>query len=74
MTGCWAARGVQAEPLRECARRLVMQVQIAQGNVAEAIHTYREYRSLLRQELGLEPSPLMDQLIQPLHRPAMTSS
>jgi len=69
-----ALAGVQAEPLREIARRLVMQVQIAQGNVAEAVHTYREYRSLLRQELGLEPSPLMDQLIQPLHRPAMTSS
>jgi len=62
-----ALAGVQAEPLRESARRLVMQVQIAQGNLADAIHSYREYQSLLRQELGLKPSPLMDQLIQPLH-------
>jgi len=64
-----ALAAVQAEPLRESARRLVVQVQIAQGNAAEAIRSYREYQSLLRQELGLEPSPLMDQLIQPLASP-----
>jgi DNA-binding SARP family transcriptional activator len=62
-----ALAAVQAEPLRESARRLVVQVQIAQGNAAEAIHSYREYQSLLHQELGLEPSELMVQLIQPLH-------
>ncbi|HEY7430145.1 MAG TPA: BTAD domain-containing putative transcriptional regulator [Streptosporangiaceae bacterium] len=61
-----ALAGAQAEPLRESAHRLVVQVQIAQGNAAEAIRSYREYRSLLLRELGLEPSPLMGQLIQPL--------
>jgi len=66
-----ALAAVQAEPLRESARRIVVQVQIAQGNAAEAIHFYRAYQSLLRQELGLEPSPLMDQLIQPLASPVM---
>ena len=64
-----ALAAVQAEPLRESARRLVVQVQIAQGNVAEAIHSYHGYQSLLREELGLEPSPLMDQLIQVLASP-----
>jgi DNA-binding SARP family transcriptional activator len=64
-----ALAAVQAEPLRESARRLVVQVQIAQGNAAEAIRSYREYQALLRQELGLEPSLLMDQLIQPLASP-----
>jgi len=59
-----ALAAVQAEPLRESARRLVVQTQIAQGNAAEAIHSYREYRSLLHHELGLQPSRLMDQLIQ----------
>jgi DNA-binding SARP family transcriptional activator len=62
-----ALAAVQAEPLRESARRLVVQVQIARGNVAEAIRFYHEYQSLLHQELNLEPSQLMDQLIQPLH-------
>lgn len=61
-----ALAAVQAEPLRESARRLVVQVQLAQGNAAEAIHSYREYQSLLHDELGIEPSRLMDQLIQPL--------
>jgi DNA-binding SARP family transcriptional activator len=60
-----ALAAVQAEPLRESARRLLMRVQIAQGNAAEAIHSYRVYQSLLHDELGLKPSPLMDQLIQP---------
>ena len=64
-----ALAAVQAEPLRESARRLLVQVQIAQGNTAEAIYSYREYRSLLHHELGLEPSRLMDQLIQPLASP-----
>jgi DNA-binding SARP family transcriptional activator len=64
-----ALAAVQAEPLRESARRLVVQIQIAQGNAAEAIHSYREYRSLLHHELGLQPSRLMDQLIQPLASP-----
>jgi len=62
-----ALAAVRAEPLRESACRLVVQVQIAQGNAAEAIRSYHEYQSLLRQELSLEPSRLMDQLIQPLH-------
>jgi len=61
-----ALAAVQAEPLRESARRLVMRIQIAQGNAAEAIHCYHDYESLLRKELGLMPSPLMEQLIRPL--------
>lgn len=68
-----ALAAVQAEPLRESARRIVMQVQIAQGNVAEAIHSYRQYQSLLHRELGLEPSPLMDRLIQPLGSPVIAA-
>ena len=35
---------------------------------SEAIRFYREYRSLLYRELGLEPSRLMNQLIPSLHR------
>ena len=64
-----ALAAVQADPLRESARRLVVQVRIAQGNAAEAIRSYREYQTLLRQEFDLEPSRLMDQLIHPLYHP-----
>jgi DNA-binding SARP family transcriptional activator len=57
---------VQSEPLRESARRVVVRVHVAQGNLAEAMRTYREYRVLLGAELGIEPSRLMQQLIEPL--------
>jgi DNA-binding SARP family transcriptional activator len=62
-----ALAAAQADPLRESARRLVVQVRIAQGNAAEAIRSYREYQALLRREFDLEPSRLMDQLIHPLY-------
>ena len=62
-----ALAAVQADPLRESACRLVVQVRIAQGNAAEAIRSYREYQALLRREFDLEPSRLMDQLIHPLY-------
>jgi len=62
-----ALAAAQADPMRESARRLVVQVRIAQGNAAEAIRSYREYQALLRREFDLEPSRLMDQLIHPLY-------
>jgi DNA-binding SARP family transcriptional activator len=63
-----ALAAAQAEPLRESARRLVVQVQVAQGNVAEAIRSYCGYESLLREELGLQPSHVIAELIEPFHR------
>lgn len=63
-----ALAAAQAEPLRESARRLVVQVQVAQGNMAEAIRSYCGYQSLLRAELGLEPSHVITELIQPFYR------
>jgi DNA-binding SARP family transcriptional activator len=43
-----------------------MEVHIAEGNSACAIKHYQRYRGLLRRELGVTPSPQMDQLIGPL--------
>lgn len=63
-----ALAAAQAEPLRESARRLVVQVQVAQGNVAEAIRSYCGYESLLREELGLQPSHVIAELIEPFYR------
>jgi DNA-binding SARP family transcriptional activator len=60
-----ALAAVHAEPLRESARRLVVQVHTCEGNIAEAIQTYKVYRSLLQSELGVEPSRLMRQLVEP---------
>jgi DNA-binding SARP family transcriptional activator len=48
---------VLADPLRESARRLLINAFLAEGNRADAIRQYREYRELVRRKLGVEPSP-----------------
>jgi DNA-binding SARP family transcriptional activator len=56
---------VRLDPLRESARRALIQAHIAQGNVAEAVRTYRRYRELLLRELAIEPTPLCVALVEP---------
>jgi DNA-binding SARP family transcriptional activator len=63
-----ALAAVHAEPLRESARRILIQIHIAHGNLAEAIRSYREYGALLRAEFGVGPSSAMKQLLGPLYR------
>jgi DNA-binding SARP family transcriptional activator len=41
-------------------------VQIAQGNAAAAIRGYHEYRALLRDEFGIEPSRAIRDMLAPL--------
>jgi DNA-binding SARP family transcriptional activator len=54
---------VGTEPLRESAHRAVVRVHLAEGNTAEAVRAYREFRTVLASELGVPPSPLMEELI-----------
>jgi DNA-binding SARP family transcriptional activator len=61
-----ALEATRAEPLRESARRLVVQVHACEGNSAEAVRAYRAYQRLLHAEMGLDPSPIMRRLIEPL--------
>lgn len=56
---------VRSDPLRESARRLVIETQIAQGNVADAVRGFLDYRRGLRSELGLEPSRALTAMIGP---------
>jgi DNA-binding SARP family transcriptional activator len=63
-----ALTAVHAEPLRESARRLLIRIQMAQGNHAEAIRSYGEYAALLRAEYGVAPSASIERLIEPLRR------
>lgn len=59
---------VAADPLHESANRAVIEAYLAQGNVADALHQYRSYRALLRDELGLAPSSHMELLIRDIRR------
>ncbi len=54
---------MRADPLRESPYRLAIEVHLAEGNVAEALSTYQNYRRLLARELGVAPSPMIRGLI-----------
>ena len=51
------------EPLRESAHRTVVCVHLAEGNVAEALRAYENFRTLLAHELGVRPSDHMRRLV-----------
>jgi DNA-binding SARP family transcriptional activator len=57
---------VACEPLRDSAHRLLIWVHLVEGNRAEAIRQYRLYCRLLHDELGLAPSPQVQQLLHGL--------
>lgn len=54
---------VQHEPLRESAHRTLIEAHLAEGNRNEALRQYRSYCRLLREELGLGPSPGVIELV-----------
>jgi DNA-binding SARP family transcriptional activator len=60
---------VAADPLRETAHRALIGVYLAEGNHGQALNQYRDCHRLLRDELGMPPSPALETLIgQALHR------
>ena len=63
---CAGLEAIALEPLRESAHRRVVEVHLAEGNGAEALAQYERFRTLLRDELGLPPSPAIRALVRPL--------
>ena len=59
---------MKAEPLRETAHAALIRVYLAEGNRAEALDAFEDYRAMLRSELGLEPSASMNALIAYLYQ------
>jgi DNA-binding SARP family transcriptional activator len=57
-------------PYRETGHRLLMEALARRGNVAEALRAYERLRVLLREELGIAPSPA----VQGVHRQLLESA
>jgi len=52
-----ARRLIEREPFRESGYRILMEALAAQGNVADALLAYERLAAVLREELGVDPSP-----------------
>jgi SARP family transcriptional regulator, regulator of embCAB operon len=59
-----ARRLIELAPYRETGHRILIEAHERRGNVAEALRAYDRLRVLLRDELGVAPSPA----IQRIHR------
>ncbi len=57
-------------PYRETAHRILMEALERRGNLAEALRAYERLRVLLREELGVAPSPA----VQAVHRRLLLQS
>jgi len=55
---------VEGDPLRESAHGILIRAYLAEGNRSEALRQYRLYSTLVRDELGLDPSPTIESLFQ----------
>ncbi len=64
---------IREDPLRERSRELQMLALYRSGRHAEALHAYQQFRGLLGEELGLDPSPSLRRLQERilLHDPAL---
>ena len=63
-----AHAAVCAEPLRESARRILVGIHLAEGNVAEAVRAYELFRTLLQDELGVPPTEQLTRLVRHVPR------
>ena len=64
-----AAHGAaRDEPLRESAQRAIIRVHLAEGNRAEAMRAYDDFRDQLLRELGVPPTRRMQELVRPARR------
>lgn len=59
-----ALKAVEIDPLRESARRAVINVHLTEGNTADAIREYQRFRCILQEEIGVEPTRHLTELMQ----------
>jgi basic membrane lipoprotein Med (substrate-binding protein (PBP1-ABC) superfamily)/DNA-binding SARP family transcriptional activator len=64
---------IREDPLRERSRELLMLALYRAGRHPEALRTYQQLRTMLAEELGLDPSPVLQRLQERilLHDPSL---
>jgi DNA-binding SARP family transcriptional activator len=62
-----AGVAVRAEPLRESACAALIRAHLAEGNQAEALRHFKRYERHLHEELALQPTPQLRELLTGLH-------
>jgi len=67
-----ALEAVRMEPLRESSHRAVVALHLAEGNVVEAMRHFDLFRHTLQQDLGVQPSPQLMDMVATL--PEQTSA
>jgi SARP family transcriptional regulator, regulator of embCAB operon len=68
-----ARRLIELAPFRETGHRIKMEALERHGNIAEALRAYDDLRVLLRDELGIAPSPDMQRVYRRLLAEATTA-
>jgi DNA-binding SARP family transcriptional activator len=61
-----ARRLVELAPYRESGQRILLEALEQRGNVAEALRAYERLRVMLRDELGVAPSPAVQEVYRRL--------
>jgi DNA-binding SARP family transcriptional activator len=69
-----ARRLVELAPYRETGQRILLEALEQRGNVAEALIAYERLRVMLRDELGIAPSPAVQQVYRRLLGASTTPS
>lgn len=61
---------VAADPLRESAHRVLVRAYLQEGNPSAAVHQYEAYRRMAAEELGIDPTTRLTELVGPYLRTA----
>lgn len=61
-----AYEALRVDPLRESAARVLIELQMSEGNQAQAARSYLDFRQRMRQAMGVEPSEALRALVAPL--------
>jgi DNA-binding SARP family transcriptional activator len=63
-----AQAAIRGEPLRETSHAALIRVFLAEGNQTEALGQFERYRTLLNDELSLDPTANISDLVTPIGR------